>query len=95
MFRLQDVTLGGPVFDQAKLRWYNGKYLREVLGADEAARRLHAFLAGQKTELPHDDYFRAVVRLMTPASRCSASSWRNPVLLVRGVPGDREGAGRD
>lgn len=66
VFRLSDVTLGGPVFDQAKLRWYNGKYLREVLPGDEVARRLHAFLADQKSELPHDDYFRSVVRLMTP-----------------------------
>ncbi|SEJ12906.1 glutamyl-tRNA synthetase [Deinococcus reticulitermitis] len=66
VFRLEDVTLGGPVFDLAKLRWYNGKYLREVLGEDEVARRLHTFLAQHKVELPQDDYFRAVARLMTP-----------------------------
>ena len=66
VFRLEDVTLGGPVFDLTKLRWYNGKYLREVLSEDEVAQRLHAFLAGQKVELPLDDYFRAVTRLMTP-----------------------------
>ncbi|WP_309569980.1 glutamate--tRNA ligase [Deinococcus sp.] len=66
VFRLQDVTLGGPVFDQAKLRWYNGKYLREVLSEDEVARRLHAFLASQKSTLPLDDYFRAVTTLMIP-----------------------------
>ena len=66
VFRLEDVTLGGPVFDVAKLRWYNGKYLREVLTEDDVARRLHAFLQGQKSELPLDDYFRAVTRLMTP-----------------------------
>ncbi|MBZ9751914.1 glutamate--tRNA ligase [Deinococcus sp. HMF7604] len=66
VFKLEDVTLGGPVFSLDKLRWYNGKYLREVLGEDEVARRLHAFLAGQKAELPLDDYFRAVTRLMTP-----------------------------
>ncbi|WP_221088144.1 glutamate--tRNA ligase [Deinococcus aquaedulcis] len=66
VFRLEDVTLGGPVFSLDKLRWYNGKYLREVLGEDEVARRLHAHLAGQKVELPLDDYFRAVARLMTP-----------------------------
>lgn len=66
VFRLEDVTLGGPVFDVAKLRWYNGKYLREVLTEDEVARRLHDFLAGRKVELPEDDYFRAVARLLTP-----------------------------
>ncbi|GGK16658.1 glutamate--tRNA ligase [Deinococcus malanensis] len=71
VFRLEDVTLGGPVFSLDKLRWYNGKYLREVLGEDEVARRLHTHLSGQKVELPgvsgvEDPYFRAVARLMTP-----------------------------
>lgn len=28
-FRLEDVSLGGPVFDVAKLKWLNGRYLRE------------------------------------------------------------------
>ena len=71
VFRLEDVTLGGPVFSLDKLRWYNGKYLREVLSEDDVARRLHAFLAQKKVELPgvrgpDDAYFRAVTRLMTP-----------------------------
>ncbi|MFC3860084.1 glutamate--tRNA ligase [Deinococcus antarcticus] len=66
VFKLEDVTLGGPVFDLAKLRWYNGKYLREVLSEEEVAKRLHAFLAQNKVDLPHDAYFRAVVKLMTP-----------------------------
>ena len=66
VFRLEDVTLGGPVFSQDKLRWYNGKYLREVLSEEDVARRLHAFLAENKVELSQDDYFRAVTRLLTP-----------------------------
>jgi len=28
-FRLEDMTLGGPVFDTRKMRWLNGRYLRE------------------------------------------------------------------
>lgn len=66
VFKLEDVTLGGPVFDLAKLRWYNGKYLREVLSTEEVAKRLHDYLAAHKTDLPFDDYFRAVTKLMTP-----------------------------
>jgi glutamyl-tRNA synthetase len=66
VFRLEDVTLGGPVFDQDKLRWYNGKYLREVLSEDEVVKKLHDFLQAHKSELPLDDYFRAVTRLMIP-----------------------------
>ena len=29
-FRLEDVSLGGPVFDLAKLRWLNARYLRDL-----------------------------------------------------------------
>jgi len=28
-FQLEDIVLGGPVFDLTKLRWLNGRYLRE------------------------------------------------------------------
>ena len=28
-FRLHDISLGGPVFDVQKLRWLNGRYIRE------------------------------------------------------------------
>jgi len=66
VFRLEDVTLGGPVFSLDKLKWMNGKYLREVLPEEEVAKRLHAYLAGQKHDLVLDDTFRAVVRLMIP-----------------------------
>ena len=66
VFRLQDVTLGGPVFDLAKLRWLNGKYLREVLSPDEVAARLHAYLGQQKVDLPRDRYFDAVVGMLIP-----------------------------
>ncbi|WP_027459241.1 glutamate--tRNA ligase [Deinococcus murrayi] len=66
VFRLEDVTLGGPVFSLDKLRWMNGKYLREVLSEEEVAGRLHAYLAGQGHSLPLDDSFRAVVRMMIP-----------------------------
>jgi glutamyl-tRNA synthetase len=39
-FRLEDISLGGPVFDIDKLKWLNGKYLRD-LSVEELAARLH------------------------------------------------------
>ncbi|PYE56214.1 glutamate--tRNA ligase [Deinococcus yavapaiensis] len=66
LFSWDRVSLGGPVFDLAKLKWLNGKYLREVLSAADVAERLHAFLAAGGYALPNDEYFRAVVVLMTP-----------------------------
>jgi glutamyl-tRNA synthetase len=39
-FRLEDITLGGPVFDRAKLRWLNGKYMRENNTPAELSEKL-------------------------------------------------------
>jgi glutamyl-tRNA synthetase len=38
-FRLEDISLGGPVFDLDKLTWLNGKYIRD-LGTAELLERL-------------------------------------------------------
>jgi glutamyl-tRNA synthetase len=40
--RLEDISLGGPVFDVDKLRWLNGKYIRE----DYTPQTLYAALEG-------------------------------------------------
>ena len=39
-FDLSRISLGGPIFDVAKLKWLNGRYLREKLSPDEALARL-------------------------------------------------------
>jgi len=39
-FELDQVTLGGPVFNMEKLRWLNGKYIREVLSPEELLERI-------------------------------------------------------
>ncbi len=39
-FDIQRVSLGGPIFDIAKLDWLNAQWIREDLNADEFLRRL-------------------------------------------------------
>ncbi len=39
-FRLEDVSLGGPVFDLDKLKWLNGRYIREDLTTEQLMNRL-------------------------------------------------------
>jgi len=39
-FRLEDISLGGPVFDLDKLLWLNGRYIREDFSTDELYNRL-------------------------------------------------------
>jgi glutamyl-tRNA synthetase len=39
-FDIKRMSLGGPIFDLAKLKWLNGRYLREKLNPDEIVDRL-------------------------------------------------------
>ena len=43
VFDLGGISLGGPIFDLAKLGWMNGQYLRD-LSADDFANRVRAWL---------------------------------------------------
>ena len=46
-FDLKRISLGGPVFDLDKLRWLNGRYLREKLSDEEVIDRLLTWKAGK------------------------------------------------
>ncbi len=46
-FRLEAISLGGPVFDLTKLTWFNGKYIRE-LGPNELLSRLREDLLSDR-----------------------------------------------
>ena len=39
-FDIRRVSLGGPIFDLAKLKWLNGRYLREKLSEKEVVERM-------------------------------------------------------
>jgi glutamyl-tRNA synthetase len=54
-FRLEDISLGGPVFDLDKLGWLNGKYIRD-LEADELLARLRGNVLS-------DEYLGAILPL--------------------------------
>ena len=55
-FRLDDISLGGPVFDLEKLRWLNGKHLRD-LSLDEFLERLRGGVLA-------DDYLLRILPLI-------------------------------
>lgn len=66
-FKLEDITLGGPVFDRAKLRWLNGKYIREDNTAEELSNKLQSWAL-------NPEYIERVTRVV--ASRLEAlSDW--------------------
>jgi len=39
-FDIKRMSLGGPVFDLAKLKWLNGRYLREQMTEEEVVNRM-------------------------------------------------------
>ncbi len=65
-FSWDRVHLGGPVFDLDKLRWMNGKYIREVLSLEEVAQRVKPFLEKAGLTWPDEAYLLRAVGLMRP-----------------------------
>ena len=55
-FRLEDISLGGPVFDLEKLNWLNGRYIRDF-SVDELLARLRGNALS-------DDYLRSILALV-------------------------------
>jgi glutamyl-tRNA synthetase len=76
-FTWERVSLGGSTFDVDKLRWLNGKYIREVLSLDDVVGRVYNFgrESGYAEGIPNDAYFRAVVAMMLPRFETLAEFW--------------------
>lgn len=65
-FSIERVSLGGPVFDLRKLRYFNAKYLREILPLEEVARRVAPLLKEAGYEWEDEDYLLDVVDVLQP-----------------------------
>lgn len=63
-FSLERISLGGPVFDLNKLKWMNGKYIREVLTLDDLAERVKPFLERAGLTYPSETYLKQVLEAM-------------------------------
>ncbi len=47
-FEIKRMSLGGPIFDLGKLKWLNGRYLREQIEPQEIIQRLMDWKANEK-----------------------------------------------
>jgi len=65
-FDIDRVSLGGPIFDLKKLRYFNAKYLRDVLSLEEVARRVAPLLRAAGYDWDDDDYLLDVVDVLRP-----------------------------
>lgn len=55
-FDVHNITLGGPVFDTAKLEWLNGRYLRETMDTEQ-------FLEAVKSWALNDTYLLPIAEM--------------------------------
>ena len=72
-FDIDRVSLGGPVFDLKKLRFFNAKYLREILTLEDVTDRVEPLLRAAGYDLDQDgdvddDYLLDVVDVLRPRS---------------------------
>ena len=58
-FDMSRISLGGPVFDVAKLKWLNGRYLREKLSLEDVLARLREWKL-------NDDFIGQILPLALP-----------------------------
>lgn len=75
VFDINTITLGGPVFNLQRLKWLNGKYLREVLSPEIAAQRLHLYLQEHGQDVALDGYFYQVAHMLMPRIEVFSEFW--------------------
>jgi glutamyl-tRNA synthetase len=63
-FTWERVGLTGPVFDLEKLKWLNGKYIREVFGLEEVVKRALPFLERAGFDVSNAEYLSGVVGVL-------------------------------
>lgn len=63
-FSWNRVSLGGSIFSWEKLRWLNGKYIREVLSLEDLAQRVRPFLEREGLDPGSETYLKQVVEAM-------------------------------
>ncbi|MDQ3398489.1 MAG: glutamate--tRNA ligase, partial [Deinococcota bacterium] len=60
-FSWERISLGGPVFDMKRLRFFNAKYLREFLRLEDLAERVKPHLEAAGIAWDDDDYLLDVL----------------------------------
>jgi len=59
LFKLEDIDPVGPAFDQIKLEWMNGVYIRS-LSVNELAMLIKSYYSKQEVNLPEDLLFKTI-----------------------------------
>ncbi len=71
-FSFNRISLGGPVFDLKKLRFFNAKYIRDILSLEEVAERVEPFLEKKGLTWEDEDYLLDVIDVLRPRAETLA-----------------------
>jgi len=64
VFTWERMSLGGSAFSWDKLKWFNGKYIREVLSLDQLTQRIQPFLEKAGYTYSSEQYLKQVIEAM-------------------------------
>ena len=78
-FEMKRVSLGGPVFDVEKLKWLNGRYLREKMSHEEVLQKLLEWKGGP-------DFFRKIIPLALPRLETFSDFFPISQFLLNEIP---------
>ena len=78
-FEMKRVSLGGPVFDVEKLKWLNGRYLREKMSHEEVLQKLLEWKGGP-------DFFREIIPLALPRLETFSDFFPISQFLLNEIP---------
>ena len=78
-FEMKRVSLGGPVFDVEKLKWLNGRYLREKMSHEEVLQKLLEWKGGP-------DFYRKIIPLALPRLETFSDFFPISQFLLNEIP---------
>ncbi|MEK9632403.1 MAG: glutamate--tRNA ligase [Opitutae bacterium] len=78
-FEMKRVSLGGPVFDVEKLKWLNGRYLREKMSHEEVLQKLLEWKGGP-------DFFSKIIPLALPRLETFSDFFPISQFLLNEIP---------
>ena len=78
-FEMKRISLGGPVFDVEKLKWLNGRYLREKMSHEEVLQKLLEWKGGP-------DFFRKIIPLALPRLETFSDFFPISQFLLNEIP---------
>lgn len=78
-FDVHNISLGGPVFDTAKLEWLNGRYLRETMDTQDFLAAVHDWALNDAYLMPIAEMAQARITKLSDLGALTAMFFMNRI----------------